>query len=116
MVTGPAALARTIEAHAVLDKKYSFDEVIALAGGLLTKLTRAYGEIKIDGLIIREDLLACPLTDGAHRHDLVFIRYAELLPRFIVVEPAHAMDDEAAGGTLEGQVLPGGPAIESVRP
>jgi hypothetical protein len=57
VTTGPCSLARTIEEHAVLDREYPFEEIIALAGGQLTKLTRAFGEVKVDGLIIREDLL-----------------------------------------------------------
>jgi hypothetical protein len=57
VISGPCSLARTIEEHAAPDRGYPFEEMIALAGGQLTKLTRAIGEVKVDGLIIREDLL-----------------------------------------------------------
>jgi hypothetical protein len=57
MMTGPCSLAKNISTNAVPDREYSFEEIIALVAGQLTKYMRYLGEVKVDAVIIREDLL-----------------------------------------------------------
>jgi hypothetical protein len=58
VMTGPGSLAMNIAEHAEPDKEYPFEEIVALAGGQLIKYARHLGEVKVDAVIIREDLLA----------------------------------------------------------
>jgi hypothetical protein len=57
VMTGPGSLATNIAEHAELDREYTFEEIVALAGGQLIKYARSLGEVKVDAIIIREDLL-----------------------------------------------------------
>jgi hypothetical protein len=57
VMTGPGSLARNIAENAELDKEYPFEEIVALAGGQLAKYVSDLGEVKVDAIIIREDLL-----------------------------------------------------------
>jgi hypothetical protein len=112
-MTGPCSLARTIEEHAVLGRDYPFDEIIALAGGQLTKLTRAFGEVKVDGLIVREDLLAGKYYGEFLSHEKAYAAvYATLfnLTRFynvagLVMVREQNLEDLAA---LSQKIGPGG--------
>jgi hypothetical protein len=56
-MTGPCSLARNVGDNASPDREYPFYEIVALVGGQLTKYTRDLGEVKVDAIIIREDLL-----------------------------------------------------------
>jgi hypothetical protein len=57
VMTGPVSLATNIAEHAELDKEYPYEEIVSLAGNQLTKYARQLGEVKVDAVIIREDLL-----------------------------------------------------------
>lgn len=57
VVTGPVSLAALLKTHTGLDREYSFEELVALAGGLLAKEISSFGETKVDGIILREDPL-----------------------------------------------------------
>jgi hypothetical protein len=57
VMTGPCSLSRDIAANAAPDREYPFEEIVALAGGQLSKYARGLGELKVDSIIIREDLL-----------------------------------------------------------
>ncbi|OGO32533.1 MAG: hypothetical protein A2Z29_07010 [Chloroflexi bacterium RBG_16_56_11] len=56
-ITGPCSLARSISEHAALDRDYPIEEIISLTGNQLIRLTRSICEVKVDALIIREDIL-----------------------------------------------------------
>ncbi len=56
-MTGPCSLARNVGDNASPDREYPFDEIVALVGGQLTKYAHDLGEVKVDAIIIREDLL-----------------------------------------------------------
>jgi hypothetical protein len=58
VMTGPCSLATNIAENAELDKKYSFEEIIFQAGGQLARFTRNLGEVKVDAIIVREDIMA----------------------------------------------------------
>jgi hypothetical protein len=57
VMTGPCSLTENIVANVVPDREYSFEEIVAFVGSQLTKYTRNLGEVKVDAIIIREDLL-----------------------------------------------------------
>jgi hypothetical protein len=57
VLTGPCSLVKTITGDGEGEKSRDIEEVISLAGSLLTKLTRSLCELKIDALFFREDLL-----------------------------------------------------------
>jgi hypothetical protein len=56
VITGPGSLARNIAGNAGPEKEYPLEEIISLTGGQLTKYVRELGEVKVDAIIIREDL------------------------------------------------------------
>ena len=56
-MTGPCSLARSIVVNTVPEREYRFEEIVTLVSGQLIKYARDLGEVKIDAIIIREDLL-----------------------------------------------------------
>jgi hypothetical protein len=72
VMTGPCSLATNIAEQAKPDKEYPFEEIVALAGGQLTKYTRSLGEVKVDAIIIREDLLAEKYTEEFLSHEKAY--------------------------------------------
>lgn len=57
VLTGPCSLAKTITGYESDEKSRDIENVISLAGRLLTKITRNLCELKIDAVFFREDLL-----------------------------------------------------------
>jgi hypothetical protein len=57
VLTGPCSLVKTITGDEVGEKNHDIENVISMAGSLLTKLTRSLCELKIDAVFFREDLL-----------------------------------------------------------
>lgn len=56
VMTGPCSLTANIVVNAVPDREYSIEEIVALVSSQLTQYTRELGEVKVDAIIIREDL------------------------------------------------------------
>jgi uroporphyrinogen decarboxylase len=85
VMTGPCSLATNIVEYAKLDREYPFEEIITLAGGQLIKYARDLGEIKVDAIIIREDLLSEKYYEEFLLHEKAYMAvYATLfnLTRF----------------------------------
>jgi len=57
VLTGPCSLVKTITGDEAREKNRDIENVISLAGSLLTKLTRSLCELRIDAVFFREDLL-----------------------------------------------------------
>ena len=57
VLTGPCSLVKTITGDGITEKNLDIEDVISLAGSLLTKLTRSLCELRIDAIFFREDLL-----------------------------------------------------------
>ena len=108
-ITGPCSLARNIAGEASQDMDY----IISMAGAQLARLTRAIGEVKVDAIIIREDLLAERYYVELLAHEKAYTAvYATLLnlTRFynmtgIIMVKAQKMKDLAELGKKLG---PGG--------
>jgi len=121
VMTGPCSLATNIAEHAELDKKYSFEKIVSQAGGQLTRFTRNLGEVKVDAIIVREDLLAEKYYGELLAHEKAYTAvYATLfnLTRFynvagLVMVKGQKLEDLAAlsqklgpnGLALSGQKL-----------
>lgn len=79
VVTGPCSLGLELSEHARPEKEYGHDEIVAAAGTLLGKIVRAYGEAKVDALIIREDPAGARFfTELAAREKIYRDAYATL--------------------------------------
>lgn len=72
VMTGPCSLSRNIVINATPDREYPFDEIIALAGNQLAKYARNLGEVKVDAIIIREDLLDEKYYDEFLAHEKAY--------------------------------------------
>jgi hypothetical protein len=57
VVSGPCALARTLQSHSPLFEDARTQEHISLVGTLITKLVRALSELKVDSVFFREDTI-----------------------------------------------------------
>jgi hypothetical protein len=57
VLTGPCSLVKTITSDEVQEKNLDIENVISLAGSLLTKLTRSLCELRVDAVFFKEDLL-----------------------------------------------------------
>lgn len=85
VITGPCSLAANIAEHAKSEKKYPVEEIVSLVGAQLTRFTRSLGDVKVDAIIIREDLLAEKYYDELLAHEKAYTAaYATLfnLTRF----------------------------------
>ena len=58
VLAGPCSLVKTVTGDEVYEKKHDIENVISLAGSLLTKLTRSLCELRIDAVFFREDILS----------------------------------------------------------
>lgn len=80
VMTGPCSLARNIAANAAPVREYPFEEIVALVGAQLTKYARDLGEVKVDAIIIREDLLSKQYYEEFLAHEKAYSDvYATLL-------------------------------------
>lgn len=59
VLTGPGSLVKTV----IGDKDLDIGNIITLAGSLLTKLTKSLGELRVDAVFFREDLLGTGYRD-----------------------------------------------------
>jgi hypothetical protein len=94
VLTGPCSLAKTLTSDEAVEKSHGIEEVISLAGKLLTKLTKSLCELKIDALFFREDLLGTeyPVELLSHNKDYAagyttlfnLIKYYNCYPVLIV--------------------------------
>jgi hypothetical protein len=57
VMTGPCSLSLNVGNNASPYREYPFEEIVALVGGQLAKYMRDLGEVKVNAIIIREDLL-----------------------------------------------------------
>jgi hypothetical protein len=94
VLTGPCSLVKVITGDGVHEKNRGIENVISLAGSLLTKLTRSLCELKIDAVFFREDLLgkeySAELLSRSQPYSAVYatlfnlIRYYNSYPVLIV--------------------------------
>lgn len=85
VITGPCSLALNVGNNASPYREYPFEEIVALVSGQLTKYMRDLGEVKVNAIIIREDLLGEKYYEEFMAHEKAYTdAYATLfnLTRF----------------------------------